>query len=170
MGKEKVSDTYPFIPFEYEEVIKELFETGKTRAKVTGFVSKAGNQFDTCLKYEDERISFDFDNPGESTPEENVSEKPFYEEAEQPTASDIVYSVQAESGSVMREGRMIPDDRTEESRNSAEQEKTVLEENSFTMYDDMSRFDSFAEEMAAEQARETEEQLAGSNFLDDFMP
>lgn len=165
----RVSHTVAKVPLP-EEVIKELFETGKTRAKVTGFVSKAGNQFDTCLKYEDERISFDFDNPGESTPKENVSEKPFYEEAEQPTASDIVYSVQAESGSVMREGRMIPDDRTEESRNSAEQEKTVLEENSFTMYDDMSRFDSFAEEMAAEQARETEEQLAGSNFLDDFMP
>ena len=31
---------------------------------MTGFNSKAGNVFDSCLKYEDERISFDFDNPG----------------------------------------------------------------------------------------------------------
>ena len=28
-------------------------------------MSKAGNTFDSCLKYEDEKISFDFDNPGE---------------------------------------------------------------------------------------------------------
>ena len=30
-----------------------------------GFTSKAGNVFDTCLKYENEMISFDFDDPGE---------------------------------------------------------------------------------------------------------
>ena len=50
-----------------EEVIKELLETGKTKNKVIGFKSKAGNIFDTCLKYENEAISFDFDNPGEDT-------------------------------------------------------------------------------------------------------
>ena len=50
-----------------EDIIKELFETGKTKNKVKGFISKAGNQFDTCLKYENETISFDFDNPGEDT-------------------------------------------------------------------------------------------------------
>ena len=43
----------------------ELFETGKTRKKVVGFTSKAGNVFDSCLKYENEQITFDFDNPGE---------------------------------------------------------------------------------------------------------
>ena len=48
-----------------EEVMKELLTTGKTKHKITGFTSKAGNVFDTCLKYENEKISFDFDNPGE---------------------------------------------------------------------------------------------------------
>ena len=109
-----MSHTVAKVPLS-EEIIKELFETGKTRAKVTGFVSKAGNQFDTCLKYEDERISFDFDNPGE---------KP---------------------------------------------EESIAKEDSFAMYDDMARFDSYAEDMAAQQALEAEEQLAGSNFLDEFM-
>ena len=42
---------------------------GKTKKKITGFTSKAGNVFDTCLKFEDDRISFDFDNPGEILPE-----------------------------------------------------------------------------------------------------
>ncbi len=48
-----------------EEVIIELLTTGKTKKKITGFTSKAGNVFDTCLKYEDDTIKFDFDNPGE---------------------------------------------------------------------------------------------------------
>jgi DNA topoisomerase-3 len=48
-----------------EDIVKELFETGKTKQKVTGFISKAGNPFETCLKFENERIQFDFDNPGE---------------------------------------------------------------------------------------------------------
>ena len=43
----------------------KLFTTGKTKKKVTGFTSKAGNVFDTCLKFENDQISFDFDNPGE---------------------------------------------------------------------------------------------------------
>lgn len=47
-----------------EEVMRELLETGKTKDKVIGFVSKAGNTFDACLKFENESISFDFDNPG----------------------------------------------------------------------------------------------------------
>lgn len=37
----------------------------KDQKKVTGFTSKAGNVFDTCLKFENDQISFDFDNPGE---------------------------------------------------------------------------------------------------------
>ena len=48
-----------------EEIIIELLTTGKTKKKVAGFTSKAGNVFDTCLKYEDDTIKFDFDNPGE---------------------------------------------------------------------------------------------------------
>lgn len=71
-----------------EEVMRELLETGKTKDKVTGFVSKAGNSFDTCLKFEDDRIQFDFDNPGSgtsaaggsSTESTKQDERPFYEE------------------------------------------------------------------------------------------
>ncbi len=48
-----------------EETIMELLTTGKTKKKIVGFTSKAGNVFDTCLKYEDDTIKFDFDNPGE---------------------------------------------------------------------------------------------------------
>ena len=51
-----------------EEIMKELLTTGKTRNKVPGFTSKAGNVFDTCLKYENGEITFDFDNPGETPP------------------------------------------------------------------------------------------------------
>lgn len=43
-----------------EEILTELFTTGKTKNKVVGFTSKAGNVFDACLKYENEQISFDF--------------------------------------------------------------------------------------------------------------
>ena len=50
-----------------EEIIDELLKTGKTKKKVPGFTSKAGNVFDSCLKYDAKTntISFDFDNPGE---------------------------------------------------------------------------------------------------------
>jgi len=54
-----------------EEVIIELLTTGKTKNKVVGFTSKAGNVFDTCLKYEDDTIKFDFDNPGEEVQNNN---------------------------------------------------------------------------------------------------
>ncbi len=49
-----------------EDVIKELFETGKTKQKISGFTSRAGNVFDSCLKFEEDKIAFDFDNPGET--------------------------------------------------------------------------------------------------------
>lgn len=48
-----------------EETMNELLTTGKTKKKIIGFTSKAGNVFDTCLKFENDQISFDFDNPGE---------------------------------------------------------------------------------------------------------
>ena len=51
-----------------EEIMTELLTTGKTKSKVAGFTSKAGNIFDSCLKYENGQISFDFDNPGETDP------------------------------------------------------------------------------------------------------
>lgn len=69
-----------------EEVMRELLETGKTKDKVTGFVSKAGNTFDTCLKLEDDRIVFDFDNPGtkrEGASDGKGGERMFYEELEE---------------------------------------------------------------------------------------
>lgn len=44
-----------------EALMKELFEDGRTKNKVAGFVSKAGNTFDAYLRYEDGKISFDFD-------------------------------------------------------------------------------------------------------------
>ena len=56
-----------------EEVMKELLTTGKTKQKIAGFTSKAGNTFDTCLKYEKDQISFDFDNPGEAPPEKTAA-------------------------------------------------------------------------------------------------
>lgn len=67
----KVAHTVAKVELE-EAVMQELFETAKTKKKITGFTSKAGNVFDTCLKFEDDRISFDFDNPGENVVLENA--------------------------------------------------------------------------------------------------
>ena len=81
----KVSHTVAKVELS-EEVIKELLETGKTKDKVIGFTSKAGNIFDACLKFEDDRISFDFDNPGSASSgsgSSGESEKPFYEELDE---------------------------------------------------------------------------------------
>ena len=58
-----------------EEIMNELLTTGKTKKKVTGFTSKAGNVFDTCLKYENEQITFDFDNPGEEQKKQEPEQK-----------------------------------------------------------------------------------------------
>ena len=55
--------------------MNELLTTGKTKKKVTGFTSKAGNVFDTCLKYENEQITFDFDNPGEEEKKQEPEQK-----------------------------------------------------------------------------------------------
>ena len=66
----KVAHTVAKVELE-EAIMQELFENGKTKKKITGFTSKAGNVFDTCLKFEDDRISFDFDNPGENVVLEN---------------------------------------------------------------------------------------------------
>lgn len=71
----RVGHTVAQVPIS-EEIMQELLSTGKTKNKVVGFVSKAGNQFDTCLKFEDERIQFDFDNPGETSADTLQSEQP----------------------------------------------------------------------------------------------
>lgn len=57
-----------------EEVLQELLETGKTKAKVTGFVARSGATFETCLKYENDKIEFDFENPG-ITPEKKEGQE-----------------------------------------------------------------------------------------------
>ncbi len=59
----KVSHTIAKVELS-EETMKELLATRKTENKIAGFVSKAGNTFDACLKFEDGQIKFDFDNPG----------------------------------------------------------------------------------------------------------
>ena len=53
-----------------EEVLEELFVKGYTAKKITGFTSKAGNVFDTCLKFEEDEIRFDFDRKPEEEREE----------------------------------------------------------------------------------------------------
>ena len=121
-----------------EEVMRELLETGKTKDKVTGFVSKAGNTFDTCLKLEDARIVFDFDNPG--TKREGVSggkggERMFYEELEENAQPQPL---------------------------AAEDGAQYIEEDVPPFYDAM------AEEYAAYEEEEAKQQAAASNFLDEF--
>ena len=82
----KVWHTVAKVPLS-DEILTELFTTGKTKKKVRGFTSKAGNVFDTCLKFENDQISFDFDNPGE---EEVQSTAEVHNNAEvQSTADDV---------------------------------------------------------------------------------
>ena len=121
-----------------EEVMRELLETGKTKDKVTGFVSKAGNTFDTCLKLEDDRIVFDFDNPGtkrEGASDGKGGERMFYEELEENAQSQPL---------------------------AAEDGAQYIEEDVPPFYDAM------AEEYAAYEEEEAKQQAAASNFLDEF--
>lgn len=66
-----------------EEVLQELLETGKTKAKVTGFVARSGATFETCLKYENDKIEFDFENPG-ITPEKKEGQENGSNENQEP--------------------------------------------------------------------------------------
>ena len=121
-----------------EEVMRELLETGKTKDKVTGFVSKAGNTFDTCLKLEDDRIVFDFDNPG--TTREGASggkggERMFYEELEENAQPQPL----PEEDGAQYIGEDVPP-----------------------------FYDAMAKEYAAYEEEEAKQQAAASNFLDEF--
>ena len=121
-----------------EEVMRELLETGKTKDKVTGFVSKAGNTFDTCLKLEDDRIVFDFDNPGtkrEGASDGKGGERMFYEELEENAQPQPL---------------------------AAEDGAQYIEEDVPPFYDAM------AEEYAAYEEEEAKQQAVASNFLDEF--
>ena len=120
-----------------EEIIKELLETGKTKEKVTGFTSKAGNVFDACLKYEDERISFDFDNPGSLSLQKQETEG----------QSEVQTAVQ---------------------ENETEKQQPQQAEQTPDGADDF--YATMADEAAAFQEQEEAEWIAGSNFLDEFMP
>lgn len=85
-----------------EEVMRELLTTGKTAKKVQGFTSKAGNVFDTCLKYEDGQIRFDFENPGEQVPGEKreaQDDTPFYESM----TDDAMFEMAAEIAAIQEQ-------------------------------------------------------------------
>lgn len=60
----KVSHTVAGISLS-DEVLQELFTAGRTHEKLTGFTSKAGNLFDAFLKFEEDRIKFEFEDQEE---------------------------------------------------------------------------------------------------------
>ena len=65
----KLQHTIAKVPLE-ESVIQELITNGTTKEKITGFVSKNGNPFDSYLKLEGDRILFDF---GDNRPVEQTT-------------------------------------------------------------------------------------------------
>ena len=131
-----------------EEIIKELLETGKTKGKVTGFTSKAGNVFDSCLKYEDERISFDFDNPGSQSLQKQETEG----------QSEVQTAVQENGAQQMQQAEQGGTETQQSQRTDSEPDGA----------DDF--YAAMANEAAAFQEEEEQEWIAGSNFLDEFMP
>ncbi len=139
-----------------EEVMRELFETGKTAKKITGFVSKAGNQFDTCLKFDGDRISFDFDNPGEE-----VSGKI---DGSLPEQSDKVDFRQEEIAQPQMQQNAVNQGMQKQNRNMAEQEQHETE--ALTVAD--SPYDRMAEEMAALQEEDEQAQMSGIDFYELF--
>ena len=44
-----------------EDTMRELFEKGRTKDKLTGFASRTGKLFDARLKLSEDKIAFDFD-------------------------------------------------------------------------------------------------------------
>ncbi len=159
----KVSHTVAQVPLT-EEIMQELLTTGKTKEKVKGFVSKAGNQFDTCLKFEDDRIQFDFDNPGITPANEttgNGDETPFYEElgdTSLPTAEENTSSPITEGDTALPTA--------EENTYAQPQTLGMSELPPADSADDF--YAAMAGEFAADMAAEEAEQTAGMNFLDEF--
>lgn len=183
----KVSHTVAKVPLS-EEIMKELLETGKTKEKVTGFVSKAGNIFDTCLKFEDERISFDFDNPGSSSGSRGASktaggdERPFYEEITEGELSAVAAAAEAHPTAVGAERNAAlseaeenvtvtkPGKKATLSGTEGEIPVTEPEEAQYIDEDVPPFYDAMAEEFAAYEAQEEAAQTAATNFLDEFHP
>ena len=143
----KVGHTDAKVPLS-EAIIKELLETGKTKEKVTGFNSKAGNVFDSCLKYEDERISFDFDNPGREPQQKQETEG----------QSEVQTAVQENGAQQMQQAEQGGTETQQSQRTDSEPDGA----------DDF--YAAMANEAAAFQDEEEQEWIAGSNFLDEFMP
>lgn len=86
----KVWHTVAGVPLT-DALANELFQTGKTKYKVEGFKSKAGNLFDACLKFENDSILFDFDNPGApKEPEEDKKETSEPEQTEDQNVLDTL--------------------------------------------------------------------------------
>ena len=151
----KVSHTVAKVELS-EEVMRELFETGKTAKKITGFVSKAGKQFDTCLKFDGKRISFDFDNPGEE-----VSGKI---ERSLPEQSDKVNFSQKEIAQPQIRQSTVNQGLQKQNGNLAEREQHETEAS--TLAD--STYDRMAEEMAALQEEDEQTQMSGIDFYELF--
>ena len=86
----KVWHTVAGVPLT-DALTNELFQTGKTKYKVEGFQSKTGNLFDACLKFENDSILFDFDNPGvPKEPEEDKKETSEPEQTEDQNVLDTL--------------------------------------------------------------------------------
>ena len=141
-----------------EEIIKELLETGKTKGKVTGFTSKAGNVFDSCLKYEDERISFDFDNPGREPQQKQETEG----------QSEVQTAVQENGAQQMQQAEQGGTETQQAEQNEVQSKQPQRTDSEPDGADDF--YAAMANEAAAFQEEEEQEWIAGSNFLDEFMP
>ena len=151
----KVSHTVAKVALS-EVIMKELFETGKTKDKVIGFTSKAGNLFDACLKFEDDRISFDFDNPGSGTAGNTTGT------ADEPKDTDS-----GDGGSTGGIGGNLPS-AAESLETDSDDRSLFAEIDEYAQYidDDIPAFyDAMADEMAAYQEMEMQEQLLGDSFL-----
>lgn len=153
----KVGHTVAKVPLS-EAIIKELLETGKTKEKVTGFNSKAGNVFDACLKYEDERISFDFNNPGREPQQKQETEG----------QSEVQTAVQENGAQQMQQAEQSGTETQQAEQNAVQSKQPQRTDSEPDGADDF--YATMADEAAAFQEQEEAEWIAGSNFLDEFMP
>ncbi len=153
----KVGHTVAKVPLS-EAIIKELLETGKTKEKVTGFNSKAGNVFDACLKYEDERISFDFDNPGSQSLQKQETEG----------QSEVQTAVQENGAQQMQQAEQGGTETQQAEQNAVQSKQSQRTDSEPDGADDF--YAAMANEAAVFQEEEEQEWIAGSNFLDEFMP
>lgn len=88
-----------------EQYIEQLFTTGRTKDKVVGFTSKAGNQFDSCLRLEEDQIVFDFNLEPLSTDTSLEDEDMNYETgaSDEPTSDDYWAVLEASASENLEE-------------------------------------------------------------------